>query len=151
MHDIYFYKFTITVQSDKFGKTVEEGIVYSTKGYTEALNKVIMHFVGDESDLVSVDSLYPMESCGDVLDMYDLVQMVKDYEEKAVKMQNISSISKNISLKPSKMCVKSADGKIYKTLYACPRCLHKLYAPMPEEVFNMKSYCKKCGQPIDWG
>lgn len=82
MHDIYFYKFTITVQSDELDKSVEEGIVYSTKGYTDALSKVIMRFVDDESDLVSVDSLYPLESYGDVLDMYDLVQMVKDYEER---------------------------------------------------------------------
>ena len=34
---------------------------------------------------------------------------------------------------------------------ACPRCLRKLYAPMPEEIFDMKSYCKKCGQLINWG
>ena len=39
-----------------------------------------MRFVDNESDLVSVDSLYPIESLGDVLDMYDLVQMVKDYK-----------------------------------------------------------------------
>lgn len=82
MHDIYFYKFTITVQSDALNKSIEEGIVYSTKGYTDALSKVIVHFVDDESDLVSVDSLYPIESYGDALDIYDLVQMVKDYEER---------------------------------------------------------------------
>lgn len=71
-------------------------------------------------------------------------------------MRNISSISKDTSLKPSEICVNgyhSADGDICtKTLYvACPRCLRKLYAPMPEEIFDMKSYCKKCGQLIDWG
>lgn len=80
MHDIYFYKFTITVRLNELKKSVEEGIVYSTKGYADALDKVVMRFVDNESDLVSVDSLYPIESSGDVLDMYDLVQMVKDYE-----------------------------------------------------------------------
>jgi len=71
-------------------------------------------------------------------------------------MRNISSISKDTPLKPSEMYVneyRSADGEIHtKPLYvACPRCLHKLYAPMSEEIFDMKSYCKKCGQLIDWG
>lgn len=80
MYDIYFYKFTITVRLNELKKSVEEGIVYSTKGYADALDKVVMRFVDNESDLVSVDSLYPIESSGDVLDMYDLVQMVKDYE-----------------------------------------------------------------------
>jgi len=80
MYNIYFYKFTITVQSDELNKSVEEGIVYSTKGYTDALSKVITYFVDDESDLVSVDSLYPIESYGDTIDMHNLVQMVKDYE-----------------------------------------------------------------------
>lgn len=80
--DIHFYKFTITIRTDEFGKSVEEGIVYSTKGYADALDKVIMSFVDDESELVSVDSLYLIESSGDVLDMYDLVQMVKEYEER---------------------------------------------------------------------
>lgn len=80
MHDTHFYKFTITVQLNEFRKSVEEGIVYSTKGYADALDKVIMRFVNDESDLVSVDSFYPIESSTDVIDMYDLVQMIKDYK-----------------------------------------------------------------------
>ena len=80
MHDIYFYKFTITVRFNELKSVKEEGIVYSTKGYADALGKVITRFVDNESDLVSVDSLYPIESLGDVLDMYDLVQMVKDYK-----------------------------------------------------------------------
>ena len=80
MHDTHFYKFTITVQLNESRKSVEEGIVYSTKGYADALSKVIMRFVNDESDLVSVDSFYPIESSTDVVDMYDLVQMIKDYK-----------------------------------------------------------------------
>lgn len=82
MYDIHFYKFTITIETDGWGKSVEEGIVYSTKGYADALNKVIMSFVDDESELLSIDSLYPIESAGDVIDMYDLKQMVKEYEER---------------------------------------------------------------------
>lgn len=57
MHDIYFYKFTITVRFNELKSVKEEGIVYSTKGYVDALGKVIMRFVDNESDLVSVDSL----------------------------------------------------------------------------------------------
>lgn len=80
MHDTHFYKFTITVQLNESRKSVEEGIVYSTKGYADALGKVIMRFVNDESDLVSVDSFYPIESSTDVVNMYDLVRMIKDYK-----------------------------------------------------------------------
>lgn len=80
--DIHFYKFTITIGTDEFGKSVEEGIVYSTKGYADALDKVIMSFVDDESELVSVDNFYSIKSSTDVIDMYDLVQMVKEYEER---------------------------------------------------------------------
>lgn len=80
MHDTHFYKFTITVRLNEFRKSVEEGIVYSTKGYADALDKAIARFVNDESDLVSVDSFYPIESSTDVIDMYDLVQMIKDYK-----------------------------------------------------------------------
>jgi|GEM_PF-4702683 len=82
MRDTHFYKFTITVQLNEFRKSVEEGIVYSTKGYADALDKAIARFVNDESDLVSVDSFYPIESSTDVIDMYDLVQMIKDYKER---------------------------------------------------------------------
>lgn len=80
MRDTHFYKFTITVQLNEFRKSVEEGIVYSTKGYADALGKAIMRFVSDESDLISVDSFYSIKSSTDVIDMYDLVQMIKDYE-----------------------------------------------------------------------
>lgn len=82
MHDIYFYKFTITIQLSESKKSVEEGIVYSTKGYADALSKVIMSFVNDESNLISIDSFYPIESSGDVLDMYDLVKILKNYEKR---------------------------------------------------------------------
>jgi len=80
MRDTHFYKFTITVQLNEFRKSVEEGIVYSTKGYADALSKAIARFVSDESDLISVDSLYPIKSLTDVIDMYDLTQVIKDYE-----------------------------------------------------------------------
>lgn len=80
MRDTYFYKFTITVQLNEFRKSVEEGIVYSTKGYADALGKAIARFVSDESDLISVDSLYPIKSSTDVIDMYDLTQVIRDYE-----------------------------------------------------------------------
>lgn len=80
MRDTHFYKFTITVQLNEFRKSVEEGIVYSTKGYADALGKAISRFVSDESDLISVDSFYSIKSSTDVIDMYDLVQMIKDYE-----------------------------------------------------------------------
>lgn len=80
--DIHFYKFTITIGTGEFGKSVEEGIVYSTKGYADALDKVIMSFVDDESELVSVDNFYSIKNSTDVIDMYDLVQLVKEYEER---------------------------------------------------------------------
>ena len=56
--DIHFYKFTITIGTDEFGKSVEEGIVYSTKGYADALGKAIMHFVSDEQMLLICMTLY---------------------------------------------------------------------------------------------
>lgn len=82
MYDMCFYKFTITIQISESKKSVGEGIVYSTKGYADALSKVIMSFVNDESNLVSVDSFYPIESSGDVLNMYNLVKTFKNYEER---------------------------------------------------------------------
>lgn len=80
MYDMCFYKFTATIKLSEAKKSVEEGIVYSTKGYADALDKVIKRLVDNESNLVSIDSFYPIESSGDVLDMYDLVQMIKDYK-----------------------------------------------------------------------
>lgn len=82
MYDICFYKFTATIKISEAKKSVEEGIVYSTKGYADALDKVIKRLVDNESNLVSIDSFYPIESSGDVLDMYNLVKIFKNYEER---------------------------------------------------------------------
>lgn len=82
MHDIYFYKFTATIKISEAKKSVEEGIVYSARGYADALGKVIKRLVDNESDLISIDSFYPIESSGDVLDMYDLVKIFKNYEKR---------------------------------------------------------------------
>ena len=79
MYDIYFYKFTATIKISEAKKSVEEGIVYSARGYADALGKVVKRLVDNESDLVSIDSFYPIESSGDVL---DLVKIFKNYEER---------------------------------------------------------------------
>lgn len=82
MYDMCFYKFTATIKISEAKKSIEEGIVYSTRGYADALGKVIKRLVDNESDLVSIDSFYPIESSGDVLDMYNLVKVFKNYEER---------------------------------------------------------------------
>lgn len=82
MYDVHFYRFIITIRSGTPHSFVEEGIVYSTDGYVDALQKIITSFVNDESDLVSVDCLYPIESSADVIDMYHLAKIVKDYEKR---------------------------------------------------------------------
>lgn len=79
MYDMCFYKFTATIKISEAEKSVEEGIVYSTKGYADALDKAIKRLVDNESDLVSIDSFYPIESSGDVLDMYNLAKIFKNY------------------------------------------------------------------------